>query len=407
MFSLYRRHEDSCRFRTKGVRHIKCSCPVWMDGYDEKGKRQRRSLKTRSWSQAQARLVEIEAGRQIIEPPKVIVPSLSAAIAAYLEDCRARRLTEGTIDNYENSFAHLTKFFTSDRLSEVTLDGLTRFRSIRPVTAGSSIKEISHVRALLRFCVARKWIAENPAGEGRSAALKAPKATALPTMPFSEDEVNRIIAACDLLEVPRRDPPRAIARALILTMLYSGFRISDAVKLERSRVDMQTGRVLVRIMKTGVPLYTRLPTDAIAALEALPSFGYFGPKNTRYFFWNGHSQLRSAIVQYGKMIAEVLRLAEVENGHPHRFRDTFSVGLLLKGAELRTVQLLLGHKSIRTTEAHYSPFVTSMQRSLDEALSTLHFGASSSDTHAPVDPQHNTLGNSERNVLPFPRPKRA
>jgi site-specific recombinase XerD len=54
-------------------------------------------------------------------------------------------------------------------------------------------------------------------------------------------------------------------------------------------------------------------------------------------------------------------------GHPHRFRDTFSVGLLEKGEDLRTVLLLLGHKSIKTTERHYAPYVRSFQAILDAA----------------------------------------
>ena len=52
MLSLYRRHEPACRFRKQGVRHITCSCPVWMDGY-ELGVRKRRSMGTRSWQHAQ------------------------------------------------------------------------------------------------------------------------------------------------------------------------------------------------------------------------------------------------------------------------------------------------------------------------------------------------------------------
>jgi site-specific recombinase XerD len=61
-------------------------------------------------------------------------------------------------------------------------------------------------------------------------------------------------------------------------------------------------------------------------------------------------------------------------GHPHRFRDTFSVSLLEKGENLHTVQLLLGHTSIKTTEKHYAPFVESFQRVLDAATSKLDFG---------------------------------
>ena len=61
-------------------------------------------------------------------------------------------------------------------------------------------------------------------------------------------------------------------------------------------------------------------------------------------------------------------------GQPHRFRDTFSVSLLSKGEELRTVQLLLGHTSVKTTEKHYAPFVESFQRVLDAATAKLDFG---------------------------------
>ena|SRR5581483_6942153 len=59
--------------------------------------------------------------------------------------------------------------------------------------------------------------------------------------------------------------------------------------------------------------------------------------------------------------------------HPHRFRDTFSVRLLERGKDLRTVQLLLGHTSIKTTEKHYTPFVRSFQKLLDDAPADLDF----------------------------------
>ncbi len=62
------------------------------------------------------------------------------------------------------------------------------------------------------------------------------------------------------------------------------------------------------------------------------------------------------------------------SGHPHRFRDTFSVRLLELGNTLHTVQLLLGHTSIKTTEKHYAPFVKSFQAHLDAATAGLDFG---------------------------------
>jgi integrase/recombinase XerD len=55
----------------------------------------------------------------------------------------------------------------------------------------------------------------------------------------------------------------------------------------------------------------------------------------------------------------------VPNSHPHRFRDTFAVSLLLKGVPLDSVSKLLGHSSIKITERHYAPWVKARQDQLE------------------------------------------
>jgi len=87
-----------------------------MDGFDEKGKRQRRSMKTRSWSQAQARVDAITRGH--VAPPKsdrVATRRLDAAIASYLADCSARNLEASTISGYTITLRYLTGFFQTPR----------------------------------------------------------------------------------------------------------------------------------------------------------------------------------------------------------------------------------------------------------------------------------------------------
>jgi site-specific recombinase XerD len=70
------------------------------------------------------------------------------------------------------------------------------------------------------------------------------------------------------------------ARALLLLLLYSGLRISDAVKLERKRVNLETGQLMIRMEKTRHPVYVRLHPYAIAVLKALSV-------ESAYFFWSG------------------------------------------------------------------------------------------------------------------------
>lgn len=373
------------------------------------GQRQRRALNTRSWSHAQARLNEFESGRIAIPDPPSKSPSLYAAIASYLEDCLARNLAPGTVVSYKNSLAHLKEFFTPARkLDTLTLIDLTNYRAARKVsdaepplggtsaggsaqagatraiTSSTATKEIGTLRAFFTFCADREWIAKNPAKK-----LRVPKVTRVPTMPFIADEISRMIAACDRIE--NNNPAgveraRLRARALLLTLLYTGFRLSDAVQLERSRLDTRTGKLMIRTMKTGTDLYLRMPSVAFDALAALPV-------ESSYFFWSGNGKLTTALRSARRTVDCILRVSGVLNGHPHRFRDTFSVKLLDNGTDLRTVQLLLGHSSIKTTEKHYAPFVASTQRIVDEAVSRLQFGASAPNCQPPVNAQQDAFRN--------------
>ena len=61
-------------------------------------------------------------------------------------------------------------------------------------------------------------------------------------------------------------------------------------------------------------------------------------------------------------------MAAIKGGHPHRFRDTFAVELLLSGVLLERVSVLLGHSSIKVTEKHYSPWIRARQEQLEADL---------------------------------------
>ena len=61
----------------------------------------------------------------------------------------------------------------------------------------------------------------------------------------------------------------------------------------------------------------------------------------------------------------VFELAKIPDGHAHRFRDTFAVSLLQAGVPMERVSVLLGHRSIKVTEKHYSPWVRARQEQLE------------------------------------------
>jgi integrase len=100
-----------------------------------------------------------------------------------------------------------------------------------------------------------------------------------------------------------------------------------------------------------------------AALKNLPGV------SEELYFWKGgdERQFATACDRARRMIARLGDIAKVNNAHPHRFRDTWAKTALLNGTPMRTVQLVLGHKSIRTTEEHHTPFVVEYQEMIDAA----------------------------------------
>lgn len=349
-----------------------CECPIWFDGkHPVTGRRVRRSVGTRDWKRAQRRVDRWESEIRSGGEP-VVVPKIAALVGQFLQDCRVRNLAPSTIGRYERSLVHFVRLVTVP-LNEIDVPAVAAWRNDRSTepgrTKGSTVSanglrtELETVRVFCEYLVDHGLLAANPARK-----VKAPKSDAMPTLPFTPDEVRAIIAACDQIDNHYGagiERARLRARALVLLLLYAGFRISDAVKLERSRLG-KDGRLLVRMMKTRSPLYVRLPKVAIAALDAIPV-------ESVYFLWSGTAKLDTAIGSARRTIDCLGRMAGI-NAHPHRFRDTFSVELLKSGASLRTVQLLLGHTSIKTTEKHYAPWVKEFQRELDRATAKLKFG---------------------------------
>jgi len=240
-------------------------------------------------------------------------------------------------------------------LNECDLEAVGRFRAQWKDGPRSSAKKLERLRAFFRFAQARKWVQENPAS-----SLKSPKVSLCPTMPYSREEMVKIIAAVDrysnVMPSTGKDNARRI-RAFLLVLRYSGMRIGDTVALSADRV--KGNRLFLYTAKTGTPVNTVLPDFVIEALDATPKVA------GEFFFWSGAGKLDSAVRSWQTRLRRLFYLAEIANGHAHRFRDTFAVELLLAGVPIERVSILLGHQSVRVTERHYAPWVRSRQEQLE------------------------------------------
>jgi integrase/recombinase XerD len=347
MLTIYRRHRKTCKQGHDGRRYRRCFCPIWVDGLLN-GAEIRKSLRTRDWQAAHQIVRQWEAEGRREEAPKPIL--VKEACDKFISDAEARGLREPTLYKYRLLFRQFQDFASEYGLPSMVhfdVDWVRRFRASWPNKNIAARKKLEALKAFFRFVHESGWIPTNPATR-----LKPPKITEPPTAPLDKEQVDSILKACDGYP----DKANAVRlRALVLLLRYSGLRIRDAVTLPRHRV--QGDKLFLFTAKTGTPVYCPLPPVVMNALNAVP--------DSTYYFWTGLSKPKSAVGDWQRSLKRLFEIGGVPDAHAHRFRDTFSVELLLAGVPIERVSILLGHQSVRITEKHYAPWVKARQEQLE------------------------------------------
>lgn len=356
MLTIFRRHLKRCDHRHEGRKYRRCKCPLWADGFLN-GVELRKALGVRDWTKAQDLVRGWESLQS--EPRETSEPiSVHQAAEHFLADVKSRGLSDCTIYKYKLLFNRIGDFARRKGLrylKELDLPILDQFRSEWKENPLSSLKKLERLKGFLRFCERRKWIEANPA-----AGMKAPKVPNRPTLPFTREEMLRILAALDKYAKRAGVPNAQRLRAFVLLLRYSGMRIGDAVQCGPEC--LKGNKLFLYTQKTGVPVQCVLPDFVVREIEAAPK------SSERFFFWSGESKRHTAVGVWQQSLQTLFSLAGVSGGHAHRFRDTFAVELLLTGVPIDRVSILLGHQSIRVTERHYAPWTRSRQEQLEADL---------------------------------------
>jgi len=244
-------------------------------------------------------------------------------------------------------------------LAQFGLEQLERFQSEWRESAVTCQKKLERLNSFFSSAVLKSWLQTNPVK-----GLAKPKVLPRPTLPFTQAEMNKILEAVD--RYPDKSgnvgrPNSLRLRAFILTLRYTGLRIGDVTRLSTDQLD-ERGRIFLYTQKTGTPVFCPLPQFVVEELVRMPRL------SERFYFWTGISKLHTATGTWQRTLQKLFRAAEIQRGHAHRFRDTFSVELLLAGVPIEDVAILLGHTSVRITQKHYAPWVRERQAQLETNL---------------------------------------
>jgi len=249
-----------------------------------------------------------------------------------------------TIVNYKIDLEGFNKFISGTDFEKIDYLSLRKYLAVlKEKNLGSRTvgRRLSALRSFFKFLTREGYIKTNPI-----LMLSSPKLEKhLPSF-MSEEEVYKLIESAfarsdkDLLGL--RD------RAILEAFYSSGLRISELVGLNLDDIDFISGVIKVR----GKGKKERIVPIGETALVTIKKYLDKRKKQTNALFLNNNSR-RITTRGVGYVLVKYLKAAGIRPGiSAHTFRHSFATHLLNRGADLRTVQELLGHANLSTTQIY-------------------------------------------------------
>ncbi|MEP0265715.1 site-specific tyrosine recombinase XerD [Dokdonia sp.] len=262
-----------------------------------------------------------------------------------------RGLSDNTISNYSRDLTKLTKFLKEHTITKspitISKEEIQQFiyQIAKEVQPRSQARIISGLKGFFNYLIFEDYRKDNPTD-----LIESPKIGRKLPDTLAEEEIDALIAAIDL------GHPQGERNRSMLECLYAcGLRVSELISLQLSDLYFEEGFISV----TGkgdkqrfVPISSHTQKYINIYRNEVRVHEHPKPEYTNTLFLNrrGRQLTRAMVFTIIKDLAVKAGIQKVIS--PHTFRHSFATHLLQNGADLRSIQQMLGHESITTTEIY-------------------------------------------------------
>ena len=255
-------------------------------------------------------------------------------------------LSNNTAKAYEADISSFFQWLDNEDLKYKNLqeDHINQYISFlfqRKMRSSSVNRKISSIKSFYIFLVKRNFVKNSPLND-----LVTPKQEKYLPESMSEAEVDKLLNSPDVSnKIENRD------KAMIEMLYATGMRISELVNLKMTDVDMK--RCVVKVFGKGSK--ERLVPFGETALDSLRSYlNERDQSSSKEIFLSNRGKKMTRVAFWQRVKVYLIRENLKNSISPHTLRHAFATHLLNRGADLRSVQLLLGHSDLSTTQISVS-----------------------------------------------------
>lgn len=295
--------------------------------------------------------------RRFIMNQKALALTYQKAVEGFLLNLHAEGYSQSTIDIYKWGLAKFASHFP-ENIQEVDKNHLlSAYSSLR--TKGLKPASIQNVWISMRSFF--NWAEKELSLKRVDKDIPLPHAPEPIIKPFSENEIKRLLSACNhtkrATSLNRKNfsmtrPTKLRDKAIILTLLDTGLRVSELTRLTLPDIDLESGQIVVKPFGAGKKSKPR--TVFIGKLSRSSLWRYLtgkdiNPTDNVFTSKDNHAMDRHSI---RKLLVYLGEKAELQSVYPHRFRHTFAIQYLRNGGDIYTLQRILGHSSLEMVKRY-------------------------------------------------------